>query len=58
MRCRGSITLFMCMTIMMITSLGFTLIETSRFYGVDSKAVLVTSTTADNTFSEYIRPLW
>lgn len=58
MRQRGSITLFMCMTIMMITSLGFTLIETSRFYGVDSKAELMTATSADNTFSEYIKPLW
>ena len=58
MRYRGSITLFMCMTIMMITSLGFTLIETGRFYGVDSKAVLITASSADNTFSEYIRPLW
>ena len=54
----GSITLFMCMTIMMITSLGFTLIETGRFYGIDAKARFVTSTVADNTFSEYIRPMW
>ena len=54
----GSITLFMCMTIMMITSLGFTLIETGRFYGLDAKARFVTSTVADNTFSEYIRPMW
>ena len=58
MRHKGSITLFMCMTIMMITSLGFTLIETGRFYGVDSKAKLITATAADNTFSEYIRPMW
>lgn len=55
---RGSITLFMCMTIMMITSLGFTLIETGRFYGLDAKASFVTSTVADNTFSVYIKPMW
>lgn len=54
----GSITLFMCMTIMMITSLGFTLIEASRFYGLDGKAKIVTATVADNTFSEYIKPMW
>ena len=55
---RGSITLFMCMTIMMITSLGFTLIEASRFYGLDGKAKFVTATVADNSFSEYIKPMW
>ncbi len=58
MREKGSITLFMCMTIMMITSLGFSLMEVSRFVGIDSKADFVTETVADNTFSEYIRPLW
>ena len=58
MRCRASITLFMCMTIMMITSLGFTLMEVSRFLGVDKKGDFVTATVADNTFSEYIKPLW
>lgn len=55
---RGSVTVFMCMTIMMITSLGFTLMETSRYYGLDAKAKFVTATVADNTFSEYIRPMW
>lgn len=54
----ASITLFMCMTIMMITSLGFTLIEAGRFYGVDGKATFVTATVSDNTFSEYIKPMW
>lgn len=58
MRCRASITLFMCMTIMMIASLGFTLMESIRYTGSDTKAEFVTSTVADNTFSEYIRPLW
>ncbi|MCR4610623.1 MAG: DUF5702 domain-containing protein [Lachnospiraceae bacterium] len=55
---RASITLFMCMTILMITSLGFTLIEVSRFLGVDKKADFVTASVGDNTFSEYIKPLW
>ena len=58
MKCKASITLFMCMTIMMITSLGFTLMEAARFLGVDKKADFVTATVADNTFSEYIKPLW
>ncbi len=58
MRYRASITLFMCLTIMMITSLGFTLMEVSRFLGVDKKADFVTATVADNTFSEYIKPMW
>ena len=58
MKSKASITLFMCMTIMMITSLGFTLMEASRFLGVDKKADFVTATVADNTFSEYIKPLW
>ena len=58
MKSKASITLFMCMTIMMITSLGFTLMEASRFLGVDKKADFVTAAVADNTFSEYIKPLW
>lgn len=54
----GSVTLFMSMIIMMITSLGFTLLEASRYVGVNEKAKEVTAAACDSTFSEYIKPLY
>lgn len=53
MRCRGSITIFMSLSLTMILSLLFTLLESARLYGLQSHATMESQLMLESLMAQY-----
>ena len=54
----GSITVFMAMTIMMILSLFFSLLEVVHYTALKRESVMVSALGMESMFADFNRPLW
>lgn len=53
MRCRGSITIFMSLSLTLILSLLFTLLESARLYGLQSHATMESQLMLESQMAQY-----
>ncbi len=55
---RASMTVFMGMTILLILSIFFSLLEVVHFYSLKKESLMVSDIGAESMFADYCRPLW
>lgn len=57
-RLKASMTVFMGMSMMMIFSVFFSLLEVVHYYSLKKEAAMVTDIGMESLFADYCRPLW